>query len=71
MNMRSRSESTEDIRHIDIVVTTDSEQLRELEDARLRAELAEEAAARSAAGCNTLLAMGIGLLLGGLFFGGE
>ena len=68
MNKQLPSESAENTRQIDIDVTNDFEQLRELEAARYRAE---EAASRSAAKCNALLAMGIGFLLGGFFFGDE
>ena len=68
MNKQLPSESAENTRRIDIDVTIDFEQLRELEAARRRAE---EAASRSAAECNALLAMGIGFLLGGFFFGDE
>ena len=68
MNKPLPSESAENTRQIDIDVTIDFEQLRELEAARRRAE---EAASRSAAECNALLAMGIGFLLGGFFFGDE
>ena len=68
MNRQLPSESAENTRRIDIDVTIDFEQLRELEAARRRAE---EAASRSAAECNALLAMGIGFLLGGFFFGDE
>ena len=71
MNKQLPSESAENTRQIDIDVTIDFEQLRELEAAWRRAEEAEEAALRSAAECNALLAMGIGFLLGGFFFGDE
>jgi len=69
MNKQLLSESTGNTRHIDIDVTIDFEDLRELQAARRRAELAEEEAWRSEAECSALLTLGIGLLLGGLFFG--
>jgi len=65
MSEQLLSESAENARQIDIVVTIDSE---ELEAAQRRAE---DAASRSASECNALLAMGIGFLLGGFFFGDE
>lgn len=68
MNKQLPSESAENTRRIDIDVTIDLEQLRELEAAQRRTE---EAASRSAAQCSALLAMGVGFLLGGFFFGDE
>ena len=71
MNRQLPSAFAENTRRIDMDVTIDFKQLRELEAARLRAELAEEEALRSASECSALLTLGIGILLGGLFFGGE
>lgn len=64
MNSQLPSESAENTRQIDIDVTIDFEQLRELEAARHRAE---EAASRSAAECNALLANGYRLSPGRIF----
>ena len=77
MNKQLPSESAENTRQIDIDATIHFERhrsrrrMREHEAARRCAEEVEEAASRSASECNALLAMGIGFLLGGFFFGGE